>query len=224
MTFQRLIKRVAELASQYPQLDSEARDIVLEAIAAIQRGGHWTFNQSSTTAVVAAGTSTASFTNTNEYLGLQLGGRGGKTSVLVSENAESGVLPVEVWTQGEVEGLHAGASLISRARVYGVQEPIWITRTTGGRGVVNRLDNADGELTYTIKGYFALPALSALSDENELTRQYPDLVVARARADAFKLAGAYDLAEVEENIFRQAHTSAIRHDAYKALQGKPVHW
>lgn len=207
-----------DLADSYP-------DFVNEALREIQRRRSWLCMKQTAYFTIVNGASSVSLladddANDTNFKELTKG-----TSPVHLRNSDNVLTPCEVWTREKL--LRRQARLISNSILYSVfmhpnlarrvSVPVFI-QWEKGTPYLNVLFAADSDLPFSVSFYGYLDDLAEDSDTNDLTTQYPEMVIAKAKAIAFETINDPATADFEE-LFDKKFSEASAQDAYSALAG-----
>lgn len=198
------LKRWVEKGVQRADLDDDYGDFVNEALKEIQRRRSWTAMKDKETLVISSGDKTAAFPE--DFKELQ---RERNPVNLVT--VDGGLAPVDVvFEEQEVRRLWAmsGTTFTTRAYLY----------RDGAGTVLGLVAPAAEDLTFQVKVYKFLPALSGDGDENPLTVEFPWMIIEKAKALALMSINDPQ-SEVSETAFEKKYAEAARRDAYSDVSG-----
>ncbi len=119
--------------------------------------------------------------------------------------------------------LSATSTTTAHAVAVSLGYTIYAVLATGGRSApVLRLsppDTATEAITFEVDCYKYFPDLAASTDQNFLTRDFPEMCVAKAKAIAFAAVNDPMAADME-SLFEHKFTQAVKKDSFAQLAGR----
>lgn len=188
--------------------------IVNQAVRDTQAERNWNCMRQKAVISIPSGDKSASFPDDFKCLTLQ-------RDPIVQILPGGMPLKVNMFTREQIERLTTDfgelvSATIGRQRKYSVY-----TDVDDGVWFLGLLVPATEDLDFQVSYYRFLPKLDDDNDQNQLTRDYPQMIVNRAKSIAFQLVND-PMADAFEAKYQQELKSYSATDAYLAVAGRQI--